>query len=79
MKPMDDNENKKNNETLENVGGGIDEALPDEVLENVAGGGFKDWLNDLFICQRCHDPEKKTKQYSSGSYCDDGAKELGLR
>ena len=47
---MNDNENKKNNETLENVRGGvIDEALPDDVLENVAGGGFKDWLKGLFV------------------------------
>ena len=25
-----------------------DAELPDDALENVAGGGFKDWLKDIF-------------------------------
>ena len=45
---MDDNENKKNNETMKNDGGVTDEALPDEALEGVAGGGFRDWLEGIF-------------------------------
>ena len=30
------------------MSGGIDEALPDEALDQVAGGGFKDWLKGIF-------------------------------
>ena len=37
MKPMDENENRKSHE-----------ALPDDALDQVAGGGFKDWLQGLF-------------------------------
>ena len=65
---MNDDENKKS-----------DEALPDDALENVAGGGLVDWFQGLFNCQLCHDPNKKTKQYGNIAYCDDCAKDLGLR
>ena len=45
---MNKNENKKNNEALPDEVR-PDEALPDDALENVAGGGFKDWLKGIFV------------------------------
>ena len=44
---MDDNKNKKINEVLPDETQ-TDEELPDDALENVAGGGFKDWVVGLF-------------------------------
>ena len=54
---MDDNKNKKINaelpdETQTNEAlpdeKQTNEELPDDALENVAGGGFKDWLKGIF-------------------------------
>ena len=74
---MNGDENKKSSE-----------ALPDEALENVAGGA-RDKLDftPLFACRNCHDSKKATRVYlvKNGCvydqvlYCDDCAKDLGLR
>ena len=44
---MDDNKNKKINAELPDEKQ-TNEELPDDALENVAGGGFKDWLKGIF-------------------------------
>lgn len=44
---MDDNKNKKINEELPDETQSTEE-LPDDALENVAGGGLVDWFKGLF-------------------------------
>ena len=67
---MNDSENRKS--TAE---------LPDEALENVAGG-VRDRMagrgGSSFKCQGCHDSEKPTKLYGNALYCDASARDRKL-